>query len=55
LARLRRQALRLEASRQLAPGDVVTMDFGPDKLDSQLALDYGVLDVRNARVGAGRN
>ena len=29
----------------LTEGELVTMDFGPSKLDSQLLLDYGVLDV----------
>ena len=29
------------------------MDFGPDKLDSQLLLDYGVLDASNPRVCRG--
>jgi len=26
------------------------MDFGPDKLDSQLLLDYGVLDTAQPQV-----
>lgn len=26
------------------------MDFGPDKTDAQILLDYGVLDVDNPKV-----
>ena len=44
------QTLRLSAGRRFGEGELVTMDFGPDKLDSQLLLDYGVLDASNPQV-----
>jgi len=44
------QTLRFGAGRQYAAGELVTMDFGPDKLDSQLLLDYGVLDTAQPQV-----
>ena len=44
------QTLRFGAGRQYAQGELVTMDFGPDKLDSQLLLDYGVLDTARPQV-----
>ena len=30
------------------------MDFGPDKTDGQLLLDYGVLDAEEPRVGGNK-
>jgi hypothetical protein len=51
------QALILEAQRSFEPGEVVAMDYGQaeaedqPKLDSQVLLDYGVLDADNAEVG----
>ena len=40
----------LTADRQLQPGDAIAMDFGPDKLDSQILLDYGLLDQNTSKV-----
>ena len=44
------QAVSLEAGAQLQAGDPVVMDFGPDKLDSSLLLDYGVVDLDSPQV-----
>ena len=38
------EALVVEAQDNLEAGQTLTMDFGPDKLDSDLVLNYGVLD-----------
>lgn len=46
------QSLVLEAGSPLQQGDVVSMDFGPSKLDSALLLDYGVLDADQPQVRA---
>ncbi len=46
-------ALVVEARRQVAEGEVITMDFGalPEpKLDSQVLLDYGTMDVDRGQV-----
>ena len=46
-------ALVVEARRQVAEGEVITMDFGalPEpKLDSQVLLDYGTMDVDRSQV-----
>ena len=46
-------ALVVEARRQIAEGEVITMDFGalPEpKLDSQVLLDYGTMDVDRGQV-----
>ncbi|BDA46746.1 Actin-histidine N-methyltransferase [Coccomyxa sp. Obi] len=52
------QALVVEAERDYAEGEVVTMDYGAPlteaderKLDSQVLLDYGVLDTNGAQGG----
>ena len=44
------QQLRFHAGRRYAEGELVTVDFGPEKLDSQLLLDYGVLDTARPQV-----
>ncbi len=40
----------MESKTELAAGVPLTMDFGPDKTDAQLLLDYGVLDDDNPKV-----
>jgi len=40
----------VESKTELAAGVPLTMDFGPDKTDAQLLLDYGVLDDDNPKV-----
>lgn len=49
--------LSVESSKALRKGEGLSMDYGPDRLDNSLLLDYGVLDtaaakVRNAEGGA---
>ena len=44
------QTLRFDAGRKYAQGELVTLDFGPGKLDSQLLLDYGVLNTAQPQV-----
>lgn len=44
------KALVLEAEREFETGEAVTMDFGPDKLDADLLLNYGVMDDFVTRV-----
>ena len=44
------QAVSMDASTSLRPGDAITMDYGPDKLDSSLLLDYGVVDLNSPQV-----
>jgi hypothetical protein len=46
----RSQLLSVEATKALRKGEGLTMDYGPDKLDNTLLLDYGVLDTRNPKV-----
>ncbi len=46
----KRQSLLVESKTDLAAGLPLTMDFGPDKTDAQLLLDYGVLDDDNPKV-----
>ena len=46
-------ALVVEAQAPLAEGEVITMDFGalPEaRLDSQVLLDYGTMDVDGSQV-----
>ena len=40
----------VESKTELSAGEPLTMDFGPDKTDAQVLLDYGVLDDDNPRV-----
>lgn len=47
------QALSVEAARPLRKGEALSMDYGPDKLDSTLLLDYGVIDSSSAKVRLG--
>ncbi len=35
---------------ELSAGVALTMDFGPDKTDAQILLDYGVVDDDNPQV-----
>ena len=44
------KALVVEAQRDYGAGEVVTMDYGPSKLDADLLLNYGVLDDYVTRV-----
>ena len=44
------KALVVEAQRDYAAGEAVTMDYGPSKLDADLLLNYGVLDDYVTRV-----
>ena len=46
-------ALVVEAQTAVAEGEVITMDFGAfpeEKLDSQVLLDYGTMDVDRSQV-----
>ena len=44
------QAVTLEAERDYAAGEAITMDYGVGKLDSQVLLDHGVLDTESPQV-----
>ena len=44
------QTLSLAADRRLEAGELVTMDFDADRVDSQILLDYGVLDTDSPQV-----
>ena len=44
------QALSLAADRQLEAGEVVTMNFDAERVDSQILLDYGVVDTDSPQV-----
>lgn len=46
----KRRSLLVESKRELRAGAPLTMDFGADKTDAQLLLDYGVLDSDNPQV-----
>ena len=46
----KRQSLLVESKKELRAGAPLTMDFGVDKTDAQLLLDYGVLDADNPQV-----
>ena len=39
------QAASLEAERDYSAGEHVAMDYGAGKLDSQVLLDHGVVDL----------
>ena len=41
------QAVTLQAERDYAAGEAITMDYGAGKLDSQVLLDHGVLDAES--------
>lgn len=46
-------ALVVEAQTSVAEGEVIAMDFGAfpeDRLDSQVLLDYGTMDVDRSQV-----
>lgn len=43
--------LKMSAGRAFSAGESLVMDFGPSKLDSQLILDYGVLDESQPQGG----
>ena len=47
------KALALEAERDFESGETITMDFGPEKLDGDLLLNYGVMDDYVTRVFPG--
>jgi len=44
------QVCGVEAVRPVRKGEALSMDYGPDKLDNTLLLDYGVLDTASAKV-----
>lgn len=44
--------MSVESSKALRKGEGLSMDYGPDRLDNSLLLDYGVLDTAAAKVGA---
>lgn len=44
------QVCGVEAVRAVRKGEALSMDYGPDKLDNTLLLDYGVLDTASAKV-----
>lgn len=46
----KRRSLLVESKKELRAGVPLTMDFGADKTDAQLLLDYGVLDTDNPQV-----
>ena len=46
----KRQSLLVESKKELRAGASLTMDFGVDKTDAQLLLDYGVLDSDSPKV-----
>lgn len=48
----KRLSLLVESKQELRAGAPLTMDFGPDKTDAQLLLDYGVLDADNPQVSS---
>jgi hypothetical protein len=48
------QVLSVESSKALRKGEGLTMDYGPDRLDNSLLLDYGVLDTTSPKVCAVR-
>jgi hypothetical protein len=47
--------LTVEATRAVRKGEAIVMDYGPDKLDNTLLLDYGIIDASflKARPPAG--
>ncbi len=48
-------ALAVETSSSIRKGEELSMDYGPDKLDNAVLLDYGVLDTSRTQVNmAGR-
>ncbi|CAD7701616.1 unnamed protein product [Ostreobium quekettii] len=47
----RGESLSLVAMRNISSEEVLSIDFGPDKLDSQVALDYGEVDVGTMKGG----
>jgi len=47
----RGRALAVEATRPIRKGEALCMDFGAAKPDSDVMLDYGVLDTINTRPG----
>lgn len=44
------KALQLEAQKDFDAGEAVTMDFGPQKLDAEILLNYGQMDDFVTRV-----
>lgn len=48
----RSQLLSVEATKALRKGEALSMDYGTDKLDNTLLLDYGVLDTASAQVSS---
>ncbi|GAX73313.1 hypothetical protein CEUSTIGMA_g767.t1 [Chlamydomonas eustigma] len=51
----RGKAIAVEAVRNIKQGDALAMDYGSDRLDNELLLDYGVLDSANSRAGYSLN
>lgn len=46
----KRRSLLVESKKELRTGARLTMDFGVDKTDAQILLDYGVLDSDSPQV-----
>lgn len=38
------------AIKDIDKGDILKMDYGPDKIENQIALDYGIIDDMNPKV-----
>lgn len=51
----RQQKLSLESITSLGAGDTLSMDFGADKIDTQILLDYGILDSASPQVTTAAN
>lgn len=47
----RGESLTLVAQQQVRAGEVLTIDYGPEQLDNQIALNYGVVDKGLIKVG----
>eukprot|EP00775_Hariotina_reticulata_P010446 gene10446-10604_t len=43
--------LTVEATRAVRKGEAIVMDYGPDKLDNTLLLDYGIIDASYLKGG----
>ena len=48
----KRQKLSLESTASLSTGESLSMDYGSDKTDTQILLDYGTMDTDNPQVNS---
>ena len=46
------QTLTLEAIRDIRPQEPLTINYGAEKSDSRVALDHGVVDLKNLQVSS---